>query len=141
MHEHSRSINNEKQPPHISVMADEYIRLAYHGKRAKDKLFQSVLSKNLISSDCDYKPLVKISTKETNGKVKIRVKDNDLGISAEIKDKILYPFIPTKLTGEGTGLGLSLAYDIIAKGHEGELKVESDNGSCFTILIRLNEKR
>jgi signal transduction histidine kinase len=85
----------------------------------------------------DYEPTVSIRTEKANGKVKITVKDNGSGIPQKIQDKIFQPFFTTKPTGEGTGLGLSLAYDIVTKGHGGELKVETEQGvgSNFILLL------
>ena len=173
MLEHSRAGTDEKQPTDINAMADEYIRLAYHGIRAKDKSFNadfktdldenlpkiSVVGQdiarvvlNLINNafhavsakasanvDPNYKPFVSISTKKINGQVEIRVKDNGMGIPENILDKIFQPFFTTKPSGEGTGLGLSLSYDIIIKGHGGELRVETKEGkgSCFIINLPL----
>jgi len=182
MLEHSRAGNDKKQPIDINAMANEYIRLAFHGIRAKDKSFnadfKADLDKNLpkinvvgqdiarvvlnlinnafhacaersrsavsakasATSNPDYKPLVTISTKKMNGQVEIRVKDNGMGIPTNIIDKIFQPFFTTKPSGEGTGLGLSLSYDIITKGHGGELRVETKEGegSCFIINLPLH---
>ena len=153
-------------------MADEYLRLAYHGFRAKDKSFNATIKTdfdesigkiNIIPQDIgrvilnfinnafyavnekkkqivdNYEPTVIVSTKKTNDKVEIRVKDNGNGIPQKILDKIFQPFFTTKPTGQGTGLGLSLAYDIV-KAHGGELKVETKEGegSVFTIQISVN---
>jgi signal transduction histidine kinase/ligand-binding sensor domain-containing protein len=90
----------------------------------------------------DYEPTVWVSTKKVNGKIQIRVKDNGIGIPQKILDKIFQPFFTTKPTGEGTGLGLSLAYDIVTKGHGGELKVETreGEGSEFIVLLPAENK-
>ena len=166
MLQHSRGSEGVKELTDINALADEYLRLAYHGFRAKDKSFNAdfkldldeslpkinvvpqdigrvllnlinnafyAVSAKALSTDGEYKPTVTVSTKHvllTEGvkgeeKFEIRVKDNGLGIPDEIKDKIFEPFFSTKPTGQGTGLGLSLSYDIITKGHGGELKVES----------------
>jgi len=171
MLEHSRSGNDKRQPTNINAMAEEYIRLAYHGIRAKDKSFNADFKANLdenlpkinvvgqeiarvvlnlinnaffavsakasATANPNYKPLVTISTKKINGQVEIRVKDNGMGIPTNIIDKIFQPFFTTKPSGEGTGLGLSLSYDIITKGHGGELRVETKEGegSCFVINL------
>ena len=84
-----------------------------------------------------YEPTVKVSTIKRNGRVEIKVADNGDGIPPKLLDKIFQPFFTTKPTGQGTGLGLSLAYDIITKGHGGELKVETKEGegSAFIITI------
>jgi signal transduction histidine kinase len=86
-----------------------------------------------------YEPTVTVSTKKDNDKVIISIKDNGTGIPSTIKDKIFQPFFTTKPTGSGTGLGLSLSYDIVTKGHGGELKVETTDGggSEFVILLSL----
>jgi signal transduction histidine kinase/ketosteroid isomerase-like protein len=163
MLEHSRKSTGEKEPADLNAMAEEYLRLAYHGLRAKDKSFRSdfktyldadlpkiyVVSQdfsrvllNLISNAFyatrhTEKPEVKVTTKLDGDQALIRISDNGHGIPDAIKDKIFQPFFTTKPTGEGTGLGLSLAYDIIVKGHEGNLTVDSKagEGSIFTISI------
>ena len=170
MLQHSRTSSGQKEPTDINALADEYLRLAYHGLRAKDKSFNATtktefdnsISKikvvpqeigrvilNLINNAFyavgekqkgnlnGYEPTVTISTTKQNGKVEIKVKDNGNGIPQKVVDKIFQPFFTTKPTGQGTGLGLSLAYDIITKGHGGELKVETKEGegSQFTIIL------
>ncbi|MBD0374957.1 MAG: GHKL domain-containing protein, partial [Flavisolibacter sp.] len=82
-----------------------------------------------------YEPLVVVTTKKVNGSVEIHVKDNGTGIPQAVADKIFQPFFTTKPTGEGTGLGLSLSYDIITKGHGGELKVETKEGEGTELII------
>ena len=172
MLQHSRSSNSVKEPTDINALADEYLRLAYHGLRAKDKSFnatmktdfdESIGSINIIPQDIgrailnlitnafyvvdekntlrqaegdSYEPTVTVSTKKINGKVEIKVTDNGNGIPQKVLDKIFQPFFTTKPTGQGTGLGLSLSYDIV-KAHGGELKVETKEGegSEFIILI------
>jgi len=164
MLQHSRSSSGVKEPTDINALADEYLRLAYHGLRAKDKSFnatlhtdfdKSIVSINIIPQDIgrvilnlitnafyavdekqkaerptpneeNYQPTVTVSTKKTNEKVEIIVKDNGNGIPASIKEKIFQPFFTTKPTGQGTGLGLSLSYDIV-KAHGGSLHVKSTN--------------
>jgi len=169
MLQHSRTSSGQKEPTDISALADEYLRLAYHGLRAKDKSFNadiktdfddSIGKINIIPQDIGrvvlnlinnafyavdekkkqnqngYDPTVSVSTKKNNGKVEIRVKDNGNGIPQKVVDKIFQPFFTTKPTGQGTGLGLSLSYDIV-KAHGGELKVETEEGkgSKFIILL------
>jgi signal transduction histidine kinase len=169
MLEHSRSGDRVKEPTDINALADEYLRLAYHGLRAKDPSFKadfktefdeklpqvSVISQdmgrvllNLINNAFyavdkkaksgvpDYKPEVIVSTKKLPNSIEIRVKDNGEGIPKEIKEKIFQPFFTTKPTGSGTGLGLSLSYDIV-KTHGGEIKLESkeDIGTEFFIQL------
>jgi signal transduction histidine kinase len=182
MLEHSRTTSGNKELTDINALADEFLRLSYHGLRAKDKTFNAAFKTdldtslpkikvvaqdlgrvilNLINnafyacaersrstSDKDYKPLVTVSTTfyksplgdlgaGTGSGVKITVKDNGSGIPDKIKDKIFQPFFTTKPTGSGTGLGLSMSYDIIAKGHGGELTVKSKKGEFteFTIVL------
>jgi signal transduction histidine kinase len=173
MLQHSRSSSGVKEPTDINALADEYLRLAYHGLRAKDKSFNATMKTefdesigniniipqdigrvilNLITnafyaaplppeggfSDPDYKhnPTVWISTKKTGDKVFISVRDNGPGIPQKILDKIFQPFFTTKPTGQGTGLGLSLSYDIV-KAHGGELKVETKEGEGSEFIISL----
>ena len=171
---HSRTNSGEKQTIDINALADEYMRLAYHGLRAKDKEFNASLEKDfqhetLLASvtpqdfgrvllnifnnafyavkerklveDESYRPTVWLSTQVTNDKVEIRIKDNGTGIPASVKEKIFEPFFTTKPTGLGTGLGLSLSYEIIHKGHNGTLEVESEPGAYteFIILIPLSK--
>jgi two-component system, NtrC family, sensor kinase len=178
MLQHSRTSNGHKEPTDINALADEYLRLSYHGLRAKNKSFNAnfktdfdpTLPKiNVIPQDIgrvllnlinnafyavqlttqhatslqqkpqkqpDYKPMVVVSTKNTETHIEIRVRDNGPGIPAEIKDKIYQPFFTTKPTGQGTGLGLSLSYDIV-KAHGGELKMETKQGEGTTFIIHL----
>ena len=160
----------KKELTDINALADEYLRLAYHGLKAKDKSFNAVLKTeydetigriNIIPQEIGrvilnlitnafyavdekkkhqpdkYEPTVSVSTEKINDKVKISVADNGNGIPPNIVDKIFQPFFTTKPTGQGTGLGLSLAYDIVTKGHEGELKAETEEGkgTVFTITL------
>ena len=169
MLQHTRISTGQKEPTAINALADEYLRLAYHGLKAKDKSFDAVTKTefdnsigkiNIVSQDIGrvilnlinnafyavnekqkqqligYEPTVLVSTEKLNGKVQIKVKDNGNGISQKVLDKIFQPFFTTKPTGQGTGLGLSLAYDIV-KAHGGELKVATKEGvsSEFTILL------
>jgi two-component system, NtrC family, sensor kinase len=171
MLQHSRSSSGVKEPTDINALADEYLRLAYHGLRAKDKSFNAELktdfdtsigSINIIPQDIgrvilnlitnafyvvdekknsgieNYEPTVSVSTKKEGNKVIISVKDNGNGIPQKVLDKIFQPFFTTKPTGQGTGLGLSLAYDIV-KAHGGELKVETKEGVGSEFIIRLPE--
>jgi signal transduction histidine kinase len=170
MLQHSRSSSGVKEPTNINALADEYLRLAYHGLRAKDKSFnvtmktdfeESVGNVNIIPQDMgrvilnlitnafyavterakeqisnDYEPMVTVSTKKFKNKVELRVKDNGNGIQQKVLDKIFQPFFTTKPTGQGTGLGLSMSYDII-KAHGGEIKVKTreGEGSEFYIVL------
>ena len=97
--------------------------------------FYAVTEKKKQAGD-EYEPIVSVSTKKINGKVEIRVKDNGNGIPQKVLDKIFQPFFTTKPTGEGTGLGLSLSYDII-KAHGGEIKVETKVGEGSEFIIQL----
>ena len=167
---HSRSGKGEKELTDINALADEYLRLSYHGLRAKDKTFNvdyktdfdpdlpkvNVIPQdigrvllNLINNafqacnekskngEVGYLPKVTVITKLTaNGQLLIAIKDNGHGIPDGIKDKIFQPFFTTKPTGQGTGLGLSMSYDIV-KAHGGELKVESEEGKGTKFMITL----
>ncbi|MBK7122420.1 MAG: two-component sensor histidine kinase [Chitinophagaceae bacterium] len=169
MLQHSRSSNGVKEPTNINALADEYLRLAYHGLRAKDKSFnagmktdfdESIGNINIIPQDigrvilnlitnafyvvdekkksgiANYEPTVSVSTKKIGDKVEVNVKDNGNGIPQKVLDKIFQPFFTTKPTGQGTGLGLSLSYDIV-KAHGGELKVETNENEGSTFIIQL----
>jgi signal transduction histidine kinase len=172
MLQHSSSSSGVKEPTDINALADEYLRLAYHGLKAKDKSFNATLKTdfdesigniniipqhigrvilNLITNAFyvvgekkkqqpdGYEPTVSLSTKKTGDQVSVSVKDNGNGIPQRIVEKIFQPFFSTKPTGEGTGLGLSLSYDIV-KAHGGELKVETieSEGSEFIIQLPIN---
>ena len=174
MLQHSRTSSGEKELTDINALADEYLRLSYHGLRAKDKIFNAAIETdfdadlssvdgkiNIIPHDIgrvllnlynnafysvteknkqqpeNYEPTVSVSTKKINSKIEIRVKDNGMGIAQKIVDKMFQPFFTTKPTGQGTGLGLSLSYDIITKGHGGELKVETKEGEYAEFIIIL----
>ena len=169
MLQHSQKSTGVKEPTNINALADEYLRLSYHGLRAKDKGFNATMktnfdesigkiniipqdigrvllnlfnnafyavneqkSENLIS----YEPTVSVTTKKTENSVLITVTDNGNGIPQNIVDKIFQPFFTTKPTGQGTGLGLSLSYDIL-KAHGGEVKVESKEGEGTKFIIEL----
>jgi signal transduction histidine kinase len=186
MLQHSRSSSGVKEPTDINALADEYLRLSYHGLRAKDKSFNATMKTdfdlsigninvvpqdigrvilNLITnafytvsekqkeeslklkadgeksssakaSEDKYEPTVSVITKKTGDKVLISVKDNGNGIPQKVMDKIFQPFFTTKPTGQGTGLGLSLSYDIV-KAHGGELKVETKEGEGSEFVISL----
>jgi signal transduction histidine kinase len=175
MLQHSRSSSGVKESTDINALADEYLRLAYHGLRAKDKNFNATLKTefdesigniniipqdigrvilNLITNafyatnekaklDFDiYEPTVMVTTSKIikgnggNARVEICVADNGNGIPQKVLDKIFQPFFTTKPTGQGTGLGLSLSYDIV-KAHGGELKVETKEGEGAAFIIQL----
>jgi two-component system NtrC family sensor kinase len=170
MLQHSGISSGQKEPTDINALADEYLRLAYHGLKAKDKTFTVVTKTdfdggmntvsvipqeigrailNLINNAFyavderkkqmgdGYLPTVSVSTRKEKDKIEIKVKDNGNGISQRILGKIFQPFFTTKPTGQGTGLGLSLSYDIITKGHAGELKVETKEGEGSEFTIQL----
>jgi signal transduction histidine kinase len=98
--------------------------------------FYAVNERNTNESG-DYEPTVWIKTRKTDNGVELSVRDNGRGIPESIRDKIFQPFFTTKPTGQGTGLGLSMSYDIVTKGHEGELKVSSRKGQGATFFINL----
>ena len=174
MLQHSRSNSGIKEPTDINALCDEYLRLSYHGLRAKDKSFNATMKTdfdnsigniniipqdigrvilNLLTnafyaaslpskggfsdSDSNKTPTVWVSTKKEGNKVLISLRDNGPGIPQKILDKIFQPFFTTKPTGQGTGLGLSLSYDIVTKGHGGELKVETKEGEGSVFIIKL----
>lgn len=170
MLQHSRSSSiSVKEPTDINALADEYLRLAYHGLRAKDKSFnakmktdfdESIGNINIVPQDIgrvilnlitnafyvvdeknksgvdNYESIVSVSTKKIGDKVEVRVKDNGNGIPQKVLDKIFQPFFTTKPTGQGTGLGLSLSYDIV-KAHGGELKAETKEGEGSEFIFSL----
>ena len=173
MLQHSRSSSGIKEPTNINTLAEEYLKLAYHGFRAKDKTFNVTLKTsfedgvdtvnvipqdigrvilNLLNNafyavheksaavnamaDEKFEPIVSVSTKNFGYKVVISITDNGNGIPQKVVDKIFQPFFTTKPVGQGTGLGLSLSYDIV-KAHGGELRVETKEGegSEFILII------
>ncbi len=174
MLQHSRSSSGVKEPTNLNALCDEYLRLSYHGLRARDKSFNATIKTefdesigkiniipqdfgrvvlNLITNafyavnekskenqsepvEAGYKPLVVVSTKRLNDTIELSVKDNGNGIPESIKEKIFQPFFTTKPTGQGTGLGLSLSYDII-KAHGGDIKVESKEGDGSKFIINI----
>ncbi|NER09705.1 sensor histidine kinase [Muriicola jejuensis] len=170
MLQHSRSGSGEKEPTDLNTLADEYLRLAYHGLRAKDKSFNATLETyfdpdvgkvNVMAQDMGrvilnlitnafyavkekkekeregYTPTVTVTTRKKENGVEVSVKDNGEGIPEAIREKIFQPFFTTKPTGQGTGLGLSMSYDIVTKGHGGELKLKTKlgEGTTFTVQI------
>ncbi len=176
MLQHSRTSTGVKELTDINVLCDEYLRLSYHGLRAKDKNFNAELKTdfdesigkiNIIPQDIgrvllniynnafyavneklkahssqgstNYQPTVSVTTGKSENNIIITVSDNGNGISQNIVDKIFQPFFTTKPTGQGTGLGLSLSYDII-KAHGGEIKVETKDGEGTTFIISLSNK-
>ncbi|OGX81537.1 tetratricopeptide repeat-containing sensor histidine kinase [Hymenobacter coccineus] len=173
MLEHARTRSGERQPTDLNALADEYLRLAYHGWRAKNKDFNAELKTDfdprlgpvpVVPQDLSrvllnlltnafyavaekaktagpaYRPEVAVATRRTGGTVRIRVRDNGNGIPVAVRDKIFQPFFTTKPTGEGTGLGLSLSYDIVTKGHGGTLAVDSQEGEFTEFTISLPDE-
>jgi signal transduction histidine kinase len=180
MLQHSRSSTGVKEPTDINNLADEYLRLAYHGLRAKDKTFNAIMKTdfdehigkidivaqdigrvilNLITNafysvneksksihednaEVKYQPTVTVSTKLVGGRVEIRVADNGNGIPQQVIDKIFQPFFTTKPAGQGTGLGLSLSYDIV-KAHGGKIRAhnkETGGAEFLIILPQINSR-
>jgi two-component system NtrC family sensor kinase len=170
MLEHSRISSGQKELTDLNALADEYMRLSYHGLRAKDKTFNSAMETNLDSdlpkvnvvpqdigrvllnlfnnafyavhqkkkqNQEGYLPQVTLTTSKKDGFIEIAVKDNGNGIPDNIKDKIMQPFFTTKPTGEGTGLGLSLSYDIVVKAHGGSIVANSKEGEGSEFIIKL----
>jgi signal transduction histidine kinase len=171
MLQHSRQSSGQKEPTDINALCDEYLRLSYHGLRAKDKSFNADFETkfdaalapirvvpqdigrvilNLINNafyavnerqknekDSGYKPRVTLTTKKQADQVVIEVADNGTGMPEQVKEKIFQPFFTTKPTGEGTGLGLSLSYDIVTKGHGGTMEVETTEGEGTEFVIML----
>jgi signal transduction histidine kinase len=177
MLQHSRASTGKKEPTDISALADEYLRLSYHGIKAKEKDFNADLKtefdesignikvsrqdigrvllnlynnafysvnekkKALTLKGENFEPTVSVTTRRvstpsgTRG-LEISVRDNGTGIPQKVLNKIFQPFFTTKPTGQGTGLGLSLAYDII-KAHSGELKVDTKDGEGAEFIIKL----
>jgi signal transduction histidine kinase len=174
MLQHTRASSGQKELTDINILVDEYLRLAYHGLRAKDKSFNakfkshldhSVAKISMVPQDIgrvilnlinnafyavnekakthqpakdggEYEPTVTVSTKRVGDKVSVSVADNGNGIPSKVLDKIFQPFFTTKPTGQGTGLGLSLSYDII-KAHGGEINVETKEGEGTEFIIQL----
>ena len=170
MLQHSRTGTGEKQLTNLNVIADEFLKLSFHGLRAKDKGFNAEIKTdfdnnlprvNVVQQDIgrvllnlfnnafyavnqkamqagkDYKPEVSVTTSAAGGKIIVKVKDNGGGIPDAIKDKIMQPFFTTKPTGDGTGLGLSLSYDIVVKGHEGNIEMNTLQGEYTEFIIYL----
>jgi len=173
MLQHSRSGGGEKASIDINHLTDEYLRLAYHGMKAKDpsfavefrtefeenlpkvnvvpqdisrvilnlilNAFYTVSQKAMLEEDVEksYEPSVLVSTIKVENQIEVRISDNGSGIPDDVLDKIFQPFFTTKPSGEGTGLGLSLSYDIITKGHGGELTVVTTEGEGTTFTMSL----
>ena len=169
MLQHARRTNPQLEETDINALAAEYLKLAYHGQKVKESLFETnmvtdfspdlgkvlviphdigrvllnlynnafyAVTKKKKSSGISYEPVVSVNTRRKGRNIEIVVKDNGTGIPGNLKEKIFQPFFTTKPTGEGTGLGLSLSYEII-KAHGGELKMNSKEGEFteFTIFL------
>ena len=170
MLQHSTVSSGKKELTDINALADEYLRLSYHGLRAKDKVFNANFTSDFDSRidkvgiipqdigrvllnlynnafysvnekkkqlDGTFEPLVHVKTKKDGNNVVISVRDNGVGIPQKLLDKIFQPFFTTKPTGQGTGLGLSLSYDIVTKGHGGEMKIKTAEGEFAEFIIAL----
>ncbi|MBK9254218.1 MAG: hypothetical protein IPM42_01890 [Saprospiraceae bacterium] len=181
MLQHSRSSTGIKELVDINSMADEYLRLSFHGFKAKEKSFNATLDTdydpnagkiNIVAQDIGrvilnilsnafyavyekskkhiadggngvYKPTVHLTTRwikvdgHSKDKVEIAIRDNGIGIPDHVMEKIFNPFFTTKPAGQGTGLGLSLSFDIIEKGHSGVLQVKSTEGEGTEFIIQL----
>jgi signal transduction histidine kinase/ligand-binding sensor domain-containing protein len=169
MLQHSRASTGQKEHTDINALADEYLRLSYHGLRAKDKSFNATLQTdfdptigktNIIPQDIGrvllnlynnafyavqekkkklpegYEPIVSIRTRKMADKIEIGVRDNGNGIPQKVIDKIFLPFFTTKPTGQGTGLGLSMSYDIV-KAHGGEIRVDTREGEFTEFVVQI----
>ena len=169
MLQHSTTSTGNREPSDINALVDEYMRLSYHGLRAKDKSFTAQFStqfdtrigkidivpqdmgrvllnlynnafyavnKKKMQGDSTYVPTVSVTTKKVGNTVEIAIKDNGIGMPGNILDKIFHPFFTTKPSGQGTGLGLSLSYDIV-KAMGGEFKVETKEGEFTEFIIQI----
>jgi two-component system, NtrC family, sensor kinase len=167
---HSQKSTGKRELTNINALADEYLRLTYHGIRAKDKSFTASLQTsfdenagavsvvpqeigrvliNLFNNafyavqekkkkgNGTFEPKISVATRKKAGSIEVIVNDNGPGIPEHALEKIFQPFFTTKPTGEGTGLGLSLSYDIITKGHNGKLNVHTKEGEGTEFKIIL----
>jgi len=173
MLQHSNSSSGHKVPININALCDEYLRLAYHGLRAKDKSFNATMNTDfepdlpeieVVAQDMgrvilniitnafhavsdrrkqeneEYAPKVTVGTKPGKNMIEIYIQDNGPGITDEVMEKIFQPFFTTKPTGQGTGLGLSLAFDIV-KSHGGQIKIDTKVGEGSTFIIQLPKNK
>jgi two-component system, NtrC family, sensor kinase len=167
---HSRGQSGETRPTPLNELLDEYVKLAYHGMRARDLTFNATINAdydpqvgnlNLIAQDISrvflnvagnafyavhqkkkrlgegFAPTLSVSTRSLPDRAEVRFRDNGTGIPAELMTKVFDPFFTTKPAGEGTGLGLSLSYEIVVKEHQGEMLVESEEGQFTEFVIVL----
>ncbi len=170
MLEHARPSGGQKERTDISALTEEYLKLAYHGIRSRDKSIEVKLTTDLDAglspvmlvpqeigqvllnlfnnafyavqkrqqqTPADYYPEVLVKTSWEANQLRIAIRDNGIGIPKAIRQKIFQPFFTTKPTGQGTGLGLSLSYDIVTKGHDGALTVESEEGQFTEFVLTL----
>ena len=170
MLQHSRKSTGQKEAADINALSDEYLRLCYHGLRAKEKWFNVKLETQfaeglprvrIVTQDIGrvllnlftnafyslmqkakkegdgFQPVIRLITGKSKDVIEIRIKDNGMGIPAQVLDKIYNPFFTTKPSGDGTGLGLSLSYDIITKVHGGMIEVETVEGEFAEFTLRL----
>lgn len=171
---HARTGSEKKVLTDLNALCDEYMRLSFHGMRAKEKgfnanfelhleedlpqlevipqelgrvilnalnnAFYTVDKKNITNLQKEYEPKVSLHTKRIENTIQIQIVDNGLGMTKEVQEKIFQPFFTTKAAGKGTGLGMSISYDIISKRHQGEIKIESEigEGSTLTIVLPIN---
>jgi signal transduction histidine kinase len=174
MLQHSRGRSGEFEQVSINNMVSEYVNLAYHGMRAKDKNFNTAIRTNLdpevgmaaiipqdlsrvvlniVNNSCyaldekirkniaGFNPEVTVTTRKVKNMIEIRIRDNGTGIPAHVREKIFNPFFTTKPAGQGTGLGLSLSFDIVTQIHKGKLEVESQDGEFTEFIITIPEKQ
>jgi len=170
MLQHSRGSSGEFEETEFNNLVSEYVNLAFHGMRAKDKSFNTAINTdldpnigkvkivpqdfsrvilNIINNGCyavdqkkkksenGYSPEVKVTTKKIGDNIEIRIRDNGTGMPQEVIDKIFNPFFTTKPTGQGTGLGLSMSFDIITQIHQGKLEVNSEDGEFTEFVITI----
>lgn len=174
MLEHSRGTKGERRPVDLNALVEEYVNLAYHGKRAQQQGFNATVERqygeglnavelvpqeigrvvlNLVGNafdavteqaarlngigDGQYAPTVTVSTRRTGARVELRVADNGTGVPASVREKVFEPFFTTKMSGDGTGLGLSLSYDIVTQGHGGTMTLESEEGKGAAFVVTL----
>ncbi|MGA2821890.1 MAG: ATP-binding protein, partial [Bacteroidales bacterium] len=174
MLQHSRGRTGEYEQVDINNLVSEYVNLAYHGMRAKDKSFNTSIKTqldpgvgkasiipqdlsrvilNIVNNSCyaldekvkkhipGFIPEVVISTKKIKDKIEIRIRDNGTGIPEHVREKIFNPFFTTKPTGQGTGLGLSMSFDIVTQIHKGKLEVKSMEGEFTEFIITIPENQ
>lgn len=172
MLQHSRTSTGQREPTNINELADEYLRLSYHGLRAKEKSFNAAMDTDfaadlplmlVVGQDigrvllnlfnnafyavqqkylsgrggAGFQPRIRVETRKVAGGVEIQVSDNGVGMSTDVAQKLFQPFFTTKPAGSGTGLGLSLSYDIITKGHGGTLRADSVEGQGATFIVTI----